>query len=158
MPDRARWDEHLLRHAPQDRVSRRIRAVRALEQAGAEVMVLVADVCNLSQMRAVRETVEARFGPVTGILHGAGVIDDGPLLSKSPAGVEDVFTPKVHGTQVLAEVFPDGSTEWMALFASSSTVTAPAGQVDYVAANEYLNAFAQSRAGGATRVVAVNWA
>ncbi|MAU45848.1 MAG: polyketide synthase [Yangia sp.] len=157
LPDRARWDEHLLHHAPQDRVSRRIRAVRALEQAGAEVMVLAADVCNLSQMRAVRETVEARFGPVTGILHGAGVIDDGPLLSKSPAGVEDVFTPKVHGTQVLAEVFPDGSTEWMALFASSSTVTAPAGQVDYVAANEYLNAFAQSRAGGATRVVAINW-
>src|SRR5690606_34958574 len=33
----------------------------------------------------------------------------------------------------------------------------PAGQIDYVAANEYLNAFAKSRAGGKTRVVALNW-
>ena len=40
---------------------------------------------------------------------------------------------------------------------STSTVTAPAGQIDYVAANEYLNAYAQSRAGGETRVVALNW-
>ena len=36
-------------------------------------------------------------------------------------------------------------------------VTGPAGQIDYVAANEFLNAFAKSRAGGKTRVVALNW-
>ena len=45
----------------------------------------------------------------------------------------------------------------MVLFASTSTVTGPAGQIDYVAANEFLNAFAKSRAGGKTRVLALNW-
>ncbi len=45
----------------------------------------------------------------------------------------------------------------MVLFASTSTVTGPAGQVDYVAANEYLNAYSKSRAGGKTRVIALNW-
>jgi hypothetical protein len=90
-------------------------------------------------------------------VHAAGVIQDGPLLAKSPGTVEDVFTPKIHGTQVLDALFPDGALDWMALFSSTSTVTAPAGQVDYVAANEYLNAYAKSRAGGRTKVVAINW-
>ncbi|SEK20422.1 Acyl transferase domain-containing protein [Roseivivax marinus] len=157
VPERSGWDHWLRTHAPQDRVSRRISAIRALEAAGAEVMWLSADVCNEADMRAARTAVEARFGPVDGVIHGAGVIADAPLLSKTPAQVEEVFTPKIHGTDVLARVFPDGDVTWMALFASSSTVTAPAGQVDYVAANAYLNAWAEARAGGRTRVVALNW-
>jgi acyl transferase domain-containing protein/thioesterase domain-containing protein/acyl carrier protein len=156
LPERAEWDDYLRRHAPQDRVAARIRAVQALEQAGAEVMVLTADVCNLGQMQAARRAVEDRFGPITGVIHGAGVIDDAPLLTKTPASVEDVFTPKIHGAQVLTQVFPDGVLDWMALFSSSSIVTAPAGQVDYVAANEFLNAFARARS-GKTRIVAINW-
>jgi hypothetical protein len=66
--------------------------------------------------------------------------------------VEEVFAPKLHGTQVLHHLFPDGSIALMVLFASTSTVTGPAGQVDYVAANEYLNAYAKARSGGKTRV------
>ncbi|GAA4221529.1 acyl transferase domain-containing protein/thioesterase domain-containing protein/acyl carrier protein [Sagittula marina] len=156
LPERAEWPDYLKRHAPQDRVAQRIRAVQSLEDAGAEVMVVAADVCNAGQMRTARDAVTARFGPISGVIHGAGVIDDAPLLAKSPASVESVFTPKIHGTDVLGEVFPDGTLDWMVLFASSSTVTAPAGQVDYVAANEYLNAYAQARS-GKTRVVALNW-
>ncbi len=157
LPERADWIDHLARHAPQDRTSLRIRAVQDLEKAGAEVLVAAADVCNLTQMRRVKDQAEARFGSITGVIHGAGVIADAPLLTKTPASIEDVFTPKIHGTEVLGQLFPDGSVDWIALFSSSSTVTAPAGQVDYVAANEYLNAFARARSGGRTRVVAINW-
>ncbi|GGG78402.1 hypothetical protein GCM10011415_29240 [Salipiger pallidus] len=157
LPERAHWDDYLARHAPQDATSRRIRAVQDLEASGAEVMIAAADVCNKARLAQVKAEAEARFGRITGVIHGAGVIDDGPLLTKSPSSVENVFTPKIHGTEALGEVFADGTADWMVLFASSSTVTAPAGQVDYVAANEYLNAFARSRAGGKTRVVAINW-
>ncbi|WP_058247964.1 type I polyketide synthase [Tropicibacter naphthalenivorans] len=156
LPERETWDVYLTRHAPQDRMARRIRAVQELESLGAEVRVIAADVCNKTQMLAARAAVEAQFGPITGVIHGAGVIADAPLLTKTPATVEDVFTPKIHGTEVLGDVFPDGSVDWIALFSSSSTVTAPAGQVDYVAANEFLNAFARARS-GQTQVVAINW-
>ncbi len=157
LPEQDAWGAYLARHAPSDRTARRIRAVQALQRAGARVLVAAADVCNLAQMERVRRDAEERFGAITGVLHAAGVIDDAPILAKSTASIEDVFTPKIHGTEVLGEVFPDGSVDWIALFSSTSTVTAPAGQVDYVAANEFLNAFAKSRAGGKTRVVAVNW-
>ncbi|WP_093991007.1 type I polyketide synthase [Flavimaricola marinus] len=157
LPPRAEWDGLKRRLAPTDRVARRIAAIERLEAAGGTVIALAADVSNVEDMRTAKAEAEAALGPICAVIHAAGVIDDAPILSKLPMSVEDVFTPKIHGTQVLDALFPDGSLEWMALFSSSSTVTAPAGQVDYVAANEYLNAFAKARSGGKTRVVAINW-
>ena len=157
LPDRASWPGLLETRGPGDGLRRRIEAVQRLEAAGGEVMALAADVSNLEEMHDAKRRIEATLGPIRGIVHAAGIVDDAPILSKQPMAVEDVFTPKIQGTQVLDALFPDGDLDWMALFSSTSTVTAPAGQVDYVAANEYLNAYARSRAGDATRVVAINW-
>lgn len=156
-PPRERWEAHLRGHGPLNATSRRIRAMQRLESLGAEVLVAEADVCNVEQMREALALATARFGGVNAVVHAAGIVQDGPLLSKSPSAVEDVFTPKIHGTQVLHDLFPDGTLDWMVLFSSTSTVTAPAGQVDYVAANEYLNAYAKGRRGDRTRVIAIDW-
>ncbi|MDT8857332.1 SDR family NAD(P)-dependent oxidoreductase [Paracoccaceae bacterium Fryx2] len=153
LPDRAAWPGHLARHDP---VSRRILALQRLEALG-EVLVATADVCNLQEMRAAVDAGTRAFGPVRVVIHAAGVVDDGPLMTKTPAAVEEVFAPKLHGTQVLDRLFPDGTLDLMVLFSSTSTVTGPAGQVDYVAANEFLNACSLSRSGGRTRVLALNW-
>ena len=65
--------------------------------------------------------------------------------------------PRSTAPRCSKTVFPDGELDWLVLFSSTSTATAPAGQVDYVAANEYLNAYAKSRSGGKTRVRAIDW-
>ncbi len=157
LPPRAAWPARLAKADPSDPLTRRILAVQRLEALGGEVMVARADVCNAEDMRAAKADAEARFGPVRAVIHAAGVVDDGPLMTKTPGAVEAVFAPKLHGTHVLDALFPDGSLDLMVVFASTSTVTGPAGQVDYVAANEYLNAFAAGRGGGKTRVLALNW-
>lgn len=157
MPDRADWDDVVAKTAPTAATVRRIQAIRDLETLGGRVLVLTADVSNVEEMTAAKAQAEAAFGPIKGVIHAAGVISDAPILGKSLAQIEDVFTPKIHGTQVLDALFPDGALDWLVLFSSSSTVTAPAGQVDYVAANEYLNAYAKSRQGGKTRVLAIDW-
>lgn len=157
LPERAAWAGYLAGHDPADPVARRILALQRLEALGGQVLVAPADVCNLEDMRAATAMGVARFGAVRAVIHAAGVVDDGPLMLKTPAEVEEVFAPKLHGTLVLDRLFPDGAVDWMVLFSSTSTVTGPAGQIDYVAANEFLNAFAKSRAGGKTRVVALNW-
>ena len=157
LPERSGWDQLLGNTAPGDPVARRIAAVRALEKAGGEVLCLAGDVSNVEDMREIKAEVESRLGPVNGIIHAAGVIEDGLIQTKSMTEIEDVFAPKLHGTKVLEEVFPDGVLDWLVLFSSSSTATAPTGQVDYVAANEYLNAYAKSRSGDKTRVHAIGW-
>ena len=157
LPERPTWPVYLAAHAASDPIARRILALQRLEALGGEVVVAAADVCNMEDMRDGVALGVKRFGPVVCVIHAAGVVDDGPLMTKTPAQVEEVFAPKLHGTLVLDHLFPDGSIEVMVLFSSTSTQTGPAGQIDYVAANEFLNAFAQSRSGGKTRVIALNW-
>ncbi|MGB8813718.1 MAG: SDR family oxidoreductase, partial [Paracoccaceae bacterium] len=157
LPDRTAWRAHLASHAPTDPTSRRILALQRLEALGGEVMVVTADVCNAQDMQAAVDAATKRFGQIRAVIHAAGVVDDAPLMTKSPASVEEVFAPKLHGTHVLDAIFPDGTLDLMVVFSSTSTVTGPAGQIDYVAANEYLNAYSQSRKSGKTHVVALNW-
>ncbi len=157
LPERGAWQGYLAGHAVGDPVARRILALQRLEALGGDIHVTAADVCNLQEMQAARDAAVARFGRVQVVIHAAGVVDDGPLMTKTPAEVEEVFAPKLHGTLILDGLFPDGAVDLMVLFASTSTVTGPAGQIDYVAANAFLNAYAASRAGGRTRVLALNW-
>lgn len=157
LPARSDWESYIAGHGAADKTAKRIRAVLALEEAGADVLPVAGDVCNTLDMARVSDEIAAHFGKLTGVIHAAGAIHDAPLLAKENAEVEAVFAPKITGLRVLDETFPDGTLELMVLFGSSSTVTRPAGQVDYAAANEYLNAFAKSRRGAKTKVIAVNW-
>jgi NAD(P)-dependent dehydrogenase (short-subunit alcohol dehydrogenase family) len=154
LPPRADWPRIAARGGD---MAPRLRALMGLELLGSEVVIRTADVCNLEDMRAAVAEGTERLGPIRAVIHAAGVVDDAPLADRSTARIEQVLAPKLHGTQVLDRLFPDGTVDWIALFASTSTQIGAAGQVDYVAANEYMNAWSQSRAGGRTKVVAVNW-
>jgi len=157
LPDRAQWDGFLDTVPEADPTAARIRALREIEALGGAVRVEAADICDIDGVRRVVERARADFGAIHGVIHAAGVIDDAPLLGKTAQQVERVLAPKLHGLRVLDSLFPDGTLDLMVLCSSTSTITRPEGQIDYVAANEYLNAFARARAGGATRVLAVDW-
>ncbi len=157
LPPRDQWANVLKNSAPQDKTARRIRAIETLEAAGGKVLPMSADVSNVEEMRQCIDRAKQEFGEINGVIHAAGLVDDAPIMAKTMMEVEDVFTPKIHGTQVIDQIFPDGSLDWLVLFSSTSTATAPVGQIDYVAANDYLNAYARSRAGGKTQVLSVNW-
>ncbi len=157
LPARESWDGWLRERGMDDRTSRRILRIRALEQAGADVMVAELDITDIETLREVVDRAEARFGRIDGVLHAAGVVRDELLQMKTQMSVEDVFGPKVHGTMVLQSVFENRDLDFMLLFSSTSTVLAPAGQVDYVAANQFLDAFAHHKSQAGLNVVSVKW-
>ena len=76
---------------------------------------------------------------------------------RSPEAIERVFAPKVHGAQVLMQALRGLEWKTLVLFSSTSATIGPAGQADYVAANAYLNALAESADRAGQRVLAVNW-
>ncbi len=158
LPPREEWDAWLRAHTGRDAVSRRIRRVQALEDLGAEVMIAQADVADMEGMRRVIAEARERFGAIHGVLHAAGVLEDGVILLKTPAGAARVLAPKVRGALVLDTLLRDVPLDFLVLFSSISALLGPAGQVDYAGANAFLNAFAHSRQGsGDRRVVAVDW-
>lgn len=157
-PARGEWERWLTEHSARDATSRQIRKLLALEALGSEVLVERGDVANIEDMRRVVAEVEQRFGAIHAVFHAAGALDDGPLQIKTPAGVDRVFTPKVHGAILLDELLPHDELDFFAVCSSTSAALGPAGQVDYAAANAFLDAFAEHRtARGAGRTLSIAW-
>ncbi len=158
LPDRSEWADWLVKHGHDDKISIGIGKVRQLEELGADVMVLSADVTDSDGMKDIVAEVEAHYGEINGVIHGAGTINDGLIQMKNQGEIEEVFAPKVYGTLVLDEIFAGKNLDFFVLFSSTSTVIAPVGQIDYVAANAFLNSYAQYRnKNQAGYTVAVNW-
>ncbi|HEV2558474.1 MAG TPA: SDR family NAD(P)-dependent oxidoreductase [Microvirga sp.] len=130
-----------------------ISALRDIEHQGGDVIVVHADVADPAAMRSAVDQVRAQFGSVHGVFHAAGVLDDAPIATKTPESLRQVLAPKLRGGQVLDELFPRGSLDLFAVFSSTSALLGPAGQIDYAAANAFLDALAGARPDG----LAINW-
>ncbi|MCB8961938.1 MAG: SDR family NAD(P)-dependent oxidoreductase [Ardenticatenales bacterium] len=158
LPPRAGWANWLEGHKENDGISRRIRQVQALEAAGAEVLVLAADVTDREQMATVLTQTVAQFGRLDGVFHAAGGVSDAQIQLKDRQGAADVLAAKVSGTLVLAELLADIELDFLALFSSISAITGISGQIDYAAANAFLNAFAhQQMAEDGRLTIAIDW-
>jgi acyl transferase domain-containing protein/NADPH:quinone reductase-like Zn-dependent oxidoreductase/thioesterase domain-containing protein len=158
LPARDEWAQWLRSHGEQDRVREVIRRVQACEAAGGTVFVASADVTDRERMRAVVAEARQRFGAIHGVIHAAGTLDDGLIQLKTPESARGVLAPKVIGSLVLDEVLDGQPLDFFALFSSISSVLGLQGQVDYTAANAFLDAFASSRSARRPgQTVAINW-
>lgn len=145
-------------HSGDDPGSRALSRLSELEALGAQVLYVQADVTNQEEVEAAVAAAKSRFGAIDGVLHTAGIVDDDLVQLKTLENTQQVLAPKVQGTRVLDLVFAEEPLDLFILFSSTSSDTAPIGQVDYVAANAFLNAFADSRnRGGSRKTVAVHW-
>jgi acyl transferase domain-containing protein/acyl carrier protein len=157
LPPRDGWDERLRVHGAGDRVGRAIAAIRRIEAAGSEVVTLAADVTSPADMRRVRDQVLARCGRVDGIVHAAGVAGGGMAEVKARPAAEAVMAPKVRGTLALREAFGDLAMDFVALCSSVTAIAGGFGQVDYCAANSFMDAHAASDHGWRAHVVSIDW-
>ena len=116
--------------------------VAALEAVGAPVIALGANAADARAMREARDAALARFGSIDGIVHAAGVAGGGVIAFKTAAAAADVLAPKVAGTLVLADLVRERPVKFLALCSSLAALQGGFGQIDYVAANAFLDAFA----------------
>ena len=103
--------------------------------------------------------VRRTFGPIRGIVHGAGVLADRTDRRSDRRAIRRVYATKVAGLQAVLAATATDPLKLLALFSSSTGRFGRAGQVAYAAANEAVNKFAQAEARRRPdcRVVAVNW-
>jgi thioesterase domain-containing protein/NAD(P)-dependent dehydrogenase (short-subunit alcohol dehydrogenase family)/acyl carrier protein len=130
-----------------------------LRAAGAaEAVYLRADVTSLEETRAALADLSARWGEVNGVVHSAMVLADGTLAGMSEEGFRAAFDVKVKGACVLAKALAEFSPDWLALFSSTISWTANAGQCNYVAASAFEDAFGlRLRQEGKYDVKILNW-
>jgi acyl carrier protein len=109
-------------------------------------------------MEEALRRAEERFGHIDGVIHSAGVAGGGIIQLKTRAAAEAVLAPKLKGALVLDELMRARRPDFVVLCSSLASVLGGAGQVDYVAANAFLDALARrNTAGYGPFTVSVNW-
>ena len=140
-----------------DRTTRQIRAVSRIVAAGGDLEVLHGDVTKPENLRAAVEAARARFGPIAGVFHAAGVLHDGVMALKDPAEAARVLAPKVAGTSALVEATRADPLDFLVLFSSVSAIAGLPGQSDYAAANAFLDGSAAALRQRGIPAVAIAW-
>ncbi|MFY7570814.1 SDR family NAD(P)-dependent oxidoreductase [Streptomyces sp. WI04-05B] len=119
--------------------------VAELRELGAEsVAVAACDVADRDAVAALLGSVSADH-PLTGVVHTAGVLDDGVIGALTPERLAYVFGPKVAAVGHLDELTRDMDLSVFAVFSSASGLFGSAGQGNYAAANAYVDAVAHRR-------------
>jgi amino acid adenylation domain-containing protein len=157
LPPRERWDEAL---AGEDAaLARRLRRLIALEQAGAEVLPLSADVTDRDALAGALARVRERFGALHGVVHAAGVAGGGLIQRRTVEDARAVLAPRVEGLRLLSELLAGEPLDFLVLIAALGAVTGEPGQVAFCAANAYLDAWAVAAARDprAPWTVAIDW-
>lgn len=134
----------------------------ALSNVGTQVVALQGDVTNLESLKAAIQSLPADFPKLRGVIHAAGVLDDGLLADLTPERLEKVLLPKTIGAWNLHEVsasqdLPFGDVDCFVLFSSIAAVLGSPGQANYAAANTALDALAHHRRSQGLPAMTINW-
>lgn len=165
LPARDQWPELLIDPSADPRAVEKIRQVQAMEHQGAQVWPVAADITDEAAMQNVfRETLE-RFGAIHGIVQTTAVMDEGGVMQRrNREETYQAMASKVRGTLVLdhmvAEFLAPNSLDFMVLCAALGGILHQIkfGEMGYVAANDFLDAFSHERNGRyTTPTIAIDW-
>ncbi|MER5407732.1 SDR family NAD(P)-dependent oxidoreductase [Streptomyces sp. NPDC002769] len=129
--------------------------ITGLEARGVTVCTARADVADRDGLTAALDAVRQAAGPIAGVVHAAGVLDDATVATLTDDRVLSVLAPKVLGTALLTELVPEAAQ--FVLFASAAGLLGSAGQSAYAAANAFLDAWAHHLSRTDRRALSLDW-
>jgi len=153
----AKGGRHLVlvaRNTPQSSAQKIINNLKA---EGMDIDFITCDVSKGDQVNRLFEQISQKMKPLCGIFHTAGVLDDSTLAGQSWERFQKVFASKVYGAWNLHRASLQLDLELFVLFSSAVSWLGNAGQANYAAANEYLNALAQYRRRLNFPALSINW-
>ncbi|MET0291569.1 MAG: beta-ketoacyl reductase, partial [Steroidobacteraceae bacterium] len=142
------------RGEPDASASKEIERLRTL---GCDVRVVRADLSIAGSIAGVLNGI-ADMPPVRGVVHCAGVLDDGMLAGQTEERLRTVMRPKADAAWALHEAFGIGSElDFLVFYSSLSAVFGSPGQGNYVAANAFLDALAAMRIAQGLPALSIGW-
>ncbi len=130
-----------------------------LETLGVEFRYFAVDLGDPQAIPSTIRTIRQAYGPITGLIHGAGVLADRRIEDLTSEDVKRVYRTKVDGLEGLLAELSGDPLRWLALFSSTTARLGRRGQLAYAVANEVLNKIAtrESQRRSSCRVVSINW-
>lgn len=158
LPAEAEWNEIINAGLSGDVRTEKVIQLKRIKEAATDFICVTADVTEAASLTDAVDSVAEAFGELNGVFHTAGVVDDNLLAMKEEDDAAKVLAPKVLGIQALDAVLDARELDFLLIYSSVSAYAGVAGQVDYTAANAFVDAYAkykQDQTG--SPVIAVNW-
>ncbi len=130
--------------------------VAELAGSGTSVEVVACDAADREQLAGVIAGVPAAE-PLTGVVHAAGIVDDGLATALAPERVDTVMRPKVDAAWNLHELTRGLDLDTFTLFSSIASVWGNPGQANYAAGNSFLDALAAHRRRSGAAAASLVW-
>ena len=142
------------RRPPNDEAKRMI---EELNQIDVQVYPMSVDLSSQIQVTNMMREISKKCPPLRGIVHGAGILDDGIVLQQDWSRFEKVMHPKTHGMIHLHNATKDLPLDWLIIYSSIASLWGSPGQSNYAAANAMLDAFACARRQSGMPALGINW-
>ncbi len=144
----------LSRHEPSSQVEDAIHEMQAM---GTEIYIGRIDVSQTKQLQAALDHIAGQMPPLRGVIHAAGVLDDGILREQSWSRFEAVMAPKIDGAWNLHQLTLTAPLDFFILFSAGAALLGSPGQSNYAAANAFLDGLAHYRQGQGMCALSINW-
>lgn len=133
--------------------------LKRIQKWGNEVAYYCVNIRDKDLVNATMEKVTQQLGPVTALIHGAGVLEDKLICEKTPDQFKNVFETKINGLFALLSSVDHDKLKYLVMFSSVAARFGNTGQCDYAMANEVLNKIAQAKQFTLPhcRAIAINW-
>jgi myxalamid-type polyketide synthase MxaE and MxaD len=131
--------------------------IAAWRDRGLLVEVAALDVADGPAVRALIAKLYQDGRPLAGVVHAAGVLRDRTLSRQSWDHFVAVTDPKIHGLVALLEGIGDARLDFFVCFSSISALLGNPGQVNYAAANAFLDACAHHLRAEGIRALSIGW-
>jgi len=132
-------------------------AIEEMKKVGVQVVVAQDDVTREEQVTNMLARIDESMPPLRGIIHAAGVLDDGLLLNLDRERLAAVMAPKVEGAWNLHALTLNRPLDFFVLFSSVASVLGSPGQGSYAAANAFLDALSHHRRALGLPALTINW-
>ncbi len=133
------------------------RLVADLRHRGATVLVERADVTRRQELARVLTRAGDLLPPLRGIVHAAGVLDDGLLARQTPERFAAVMRPKALGAWHLHTLSEELPLDFFICFSSTASLLGSPGQANYAAANACLDALCAQRRALGLPALSIGW-
>lgn len=117
------------------------RWIQRIEQTGSQVRYFSCDVRSITDLQTVIEEAIKAFGPIHGLIHGAGIEKSHLLADKSLSEFQEVFSVKAEGICNLLRLVDKEQLRVLIGFSSISGRFGNEAQLDYCAANSFLSSY-----------------